>query len=252
MKYRRVKNEEELAGWEVYPTMVKPSDSQGQRGVFRVESPDELLEKLDTALSASRSRTVILEEVLKGPEVSANAFVVNGRVLVNEVSDRWVLAGYPGGIPRAHMLPAKRLNEVLNDTRALVEQCIYALGIENGPVYFQIILTPTEPRIVEITPRLDGCHLWRLIRNVTGIDLMDATFRLLAGQGVGDLKTREERNLRSLVFFYQAPGAPFFRGEHAPPADALYTEFYLKDGQIVPPVNGHLEKVGYYIKRGLP
>lgn len=196
-----------------------------------------------------------LEEVLEGPEASVNLFVVNGEAIVNEISDRLVVLDYPGGIPRGHILPAQSASaEILEDTRKLAVQCVEALGIENGPVYFQMKLTPLGPRIIEIAPRLDGCHIWRLIREVRGIDLMEASFRLLSGETLGDLRGEEKPDLprASLMFFLQSPGEVFSQSNHVAPRDALYTEYYLQEGQVVPTVNGHLEKVGYYIMRGAP
>ncbi|TVR84784.1 MAG: ATP-grasp domain-containing protein [Rhodospirillales bacterium] len=252
--YRVVSDAGDIDGWDHFPAIIKPTDSQGQRGVFQVESRAEAKERLSAALAASRGGQVILEERLDGPEVSANVFVLDGRVVVNEISDRLVVADFPGGIPRGHVIPAQSAPApVLAQARALVEQCVGALGITNGPAYFQMKLTVSGPRIIEITPRLDGCHLWRLLRHTHGVDLLDASFRILAGEPVADAITPRSRiEGCSLMFFLQPPGEVFQRADHPAPAEALHTEYYLDDGQVVPPVNGYLEKVGYTICRGQP
>ena len=253
IRYRRVRTHADVEGWSTFPVMVKPADSQGQRGIFRAESLPEIMNRLGETIAVSRSGTVILEEVLEGPEVSANIFVVEGKVVVNEISDRSVVANFPGGIPRGHVLPSGMASaEVLSKTRKLVDQCIAVLGIKEGPVYFQMKLTSSGPRIIEITPRLDGCHIWRLIREVRGIDLMDASFRLLSGEALGDLGGTQQLETGSLMFFLQPPGEKFFEANHPAPDDALHTEYYLRNGQVVPTVNGHLEKVGYYITKRMP
>jgi len=43
-----------------YPLVMKPVDSQGQRGIFQLESIDEVLQHIDTTLSFSRSNKVLL------------------------------------------------------------------------------------------------------------------------------------------------------------------------------------------------
>ncbi|MGD7036993.1 ATP-grasp domain-containing protein [Methylotuvimicrobium buryatense] len=253
VNYRVIKDATDIQGWDFYPAMLKPTDSQGQRGISRVESYEDITNNLDSALNASRTGIAILEEVLEGPEVSVNAFVVDGQVVLSEVSDRWVLSGYPGGIPQAHILPTQKATNILiKETKNLVKQCIHALDIKNGPVYFQIILTSQGPRIVEITPRLDGCHMWRLIKEVTGYDLLDASFRLLTGKPIKPFVGYEEFSVSSLVFLYQAPNTEFLKNNHHLPSDVLYKEYYFQEGQRVPAINGQMEKVGYYIKRGLP
>jgi len=183
VSYRQLRRRADAAAWNHFPAIVKPADSQGQRGVCRADTMGELLRCLEPALAASRSATAIVEELLEGPEVSANVFVVDGTIVVNELSDRLVVADFPGGIPRGHVLPAQCASEAdLAQARSLAGQCIGALGIENGPAYLQMKITSCGPRVVEITPRLDGCHIWRLIREARGIDLLAARFQLLSGE----------------------------------------------------------------------
>ena len=254
IEYKLVQSVSHLDGWGCFPAVIKPTDSQGQRGVFEVASRSEVEERLPAALRASRCGTVILEEFLFGPEISGNVFVYEGRVVVNEISDRLVVPNYPGGIPRGHVIPARSaFGSLLPQAKQLIEQCIEALGITDGPVYFQMKLTAGGPRIIEITPRLDGCHLWRLIRQTHGIDLLDASFRLLVGESAHNgFASERPADCHSLMFFLHPPGEVFRRADHPAPDDALYREYYLQDGEVVPPVNGYLEKVGYYIRRGLP
>ncbi len=253
VRYQKIQNLSDAATWAHYPAIMKPTDSQGQRGIARVASFEDIQNNLDSALNASRSRTAILEEMLDGPEVSVNAFVINGQIVFIEISDRKVLADYPGGIPYAHVLPTQVASpDAVNETKKLVERCIHVLGIQNGPVYFQIILGLDGPRIVEITPRLDGCHMWRLIKAAIGIDLLDMTFRLLEGDQSSRFYPDRQHQLLSLIFLYQAPGTEFSTQHHHLPADVVYREFYFNEGQRVSVINGHMEKVGYYIKQGQP
>jgi biotin carboxylase len=246
--HRGVQGAADLQGWDRFPAVLKPSDSQGQRRVYRVDTPAEVADRLDSVLAASRTRTAIVEEHLDGPEVSANVLVVDGAIAVEVVTDRHVVPGLPGGIPQAHVAPTRQASPAaLRATQALVEQCVAALGIRSGPVYFQIKLSDHGPRIVEIAPRLDGCHLWRLLREVTGVDLLDATFRLLAGDAPDLVPEPARADTATLRFFLDAPGATFSRARH-PASDAGHTEYYLEDGQTVPAVNGVLEKVGYCLE----
>src|SRR6266581_4521959 len=60
-----------------FPAVLKPADSGGQRGVFRVESIDEIDAHLHEALAASPTGEAILEEFVDGIEM-------NGIVLARE------------------------------------------------------------------------------------------------------------------------------------------------------------------------
>jgi biotin carboxylase len=247
--YRAVRNDGDLGTWDVFPAMIKPTDSQGQRGVMFAKTPKELQTGLQTALQFSASQTAVVEEFLEGPEISVNAFVSNGELVCSFVSDRVVLERYPGGIPLGHVLPSRHCTgSLLTETRALVAQCLMALGIRNGPVYFQLKLTSRGPKVVEITPRLDGCHLWRLIRTVYGVDLMKTSFDWLSGQALGPFNQRDVGATADLVFFMAPPGQRFHASAHSIPEDAIHAEYYYQNGQVVAPVNGHMEKVGFFIR----
>src|SRR5262249_30857587 len=71
-----------------FPAVLKPVDSGGQRGLFKVESPDQLRLHLDDALAFSRSGEAILEEFVDGPELNALIAVRGGEPTTLTLSDR--------------------------------------------------------------------------------------------------------------------------------------------------------------------
>ena len=52
-----------------FPCVVKPPDRQGQRGLGVVQSADELRPAFERALAAAREQTVLVEELVEGPEL---------------------------------------------------------------------------------------------------------------------------------------------------------------------------------------
>jgi biotin carboxylase len=250
IRHRKVCGQGDLDGWTCFPAMVKPVDNQGQRGVFLANSMEEAMAGIDGSLKFSPSRTLIIEEFLEGPEVSVNTFVLNGETVFNEVSDRLVVEGYAGGIPRGHIYPAAHCPQaVLPEVKQLTASCNRELAIQNGPVYYQAILTKDGPRIVEVTPRLDGCHMWRLIKTVSGVDLLDASISYLFGDEPPDLCVKTGLQSHYLGFYFCPSNEIFHRANYILPKDAGHLELYYAEGETVRPINGQLEKVGYYIER---
>ena len=101
------------------------------------------------------------------------------------VSDRLVWDEYPGGLIRKHVIISKYENDKLVSERIrnLCEQTIEAVKIKNGPCYYQIKVDQDGfPYLIEVTPRLDGCHLWKLIRYSTGVDLIQSSLDMLKGK----------------------------------------------------------------------
>ncbi len=249
--FARVRSPGDLIGWECYPAVLKPADAAGQRGVLVVGSAAEAGAGLESALSFSASGEAIIEEFLDGPEVSANAFVRGGRVVACLVSDRLVLEGYPGGLPRAHVLPSQAATPLqVAAVQALVADLVAALGIRQGPVYAQLKLTSRGPRLIEASPRLDGCYLWRLVRAAAGLDLLAAAADLLGG-AEPQLRPLGEPRPHTLQMRHRAPGVVFGEADGEVPAGAVARGGHYRPGETVRPVNGLMETVGWYLVPGV-
>lgn len=254
ISYARIRDENDIDQWATYPAIVKPVDSQGQRGVFLALNKDDVIGQMGDSLEYSSSRTLIIEEYLDGSEVSVNVFVIDGRIAFIAISDRLVVKGYAFGIPKAHVFPSNVCSR--EDTSAIycvVQKCIDAIGVIQGPIYFQIKIASNGPQVIEITPRLDGCHLWRIIKMATGVDLLQASIDLLGCGGAFQLSANPTFMRYRLIFFLCPPGREFrsenFSIDVHREKEEYYYEFYYKDGDIIRPINGKLEKVGYYIER---
>lgn len=242
---------EEALTYTDFPGMMKPVDSQGQRGCFRVDSAEDIKKHFETSLDYSIEGKVIIEEFIDGPEVSVNAYMQNGKMKFAIVSDRYAFDEYPGGIIREHRVPSSFADK---ETRAktidLAARIADRLGITDGPCYYQIKLKDgKEPVILEVTPRLDGCHMWNLIKHYCGADLLDACFRhLLNGESVLDGEYVQPEEEYSLEFMSMEPNSGFDHSKFNTDG-AEYVCCYYKDGDRVLKINGYIEKCGYMIRK---
>ena len=89
-----------------FPCVIKAPDRQGQRGLTLVGSADEVEEAVKIALDASRSATLLVEELVPGREVTVNAFSVGGRFTPLTVTDRLVAEPPAFGVALAHVWPS--------------------------------------------------------------------------------------------------------------------------------------------------
>lgn len=249
----KARSMEDCAGWTSYPCMVKPADAQGQRGVAKVLSPEGFEAALANAISLSPSGTAIVEAWLEGVEISYNVLVADGRVVVNEVSERLVHGDHLVGVPRGHLIPPVAVDaEVCAQGAALVEAVTAMLKVRDGTLYFQMKVTPEGPRIIEIAPRLDGCHIWRLMKLAREVDFLDLAVRRLEGEEVAAAAAGvPAKGVYELMFQQAAPGSIFQASDFPKPDDALYHEYRYEDGETILPINGRLEVVGYYVRKRL-
>ncbi len=248
--YKRVQSIEEAKEWDIFPCVVKPADSQGQRGVELVYSDEYFHQIIDTAIENSASETAILEEYLDGVEVSTNIIVQNSKVLVNEFTERLVHGTDYFGLPKGHSIPVRNVPQAqIDEASKMVEALIHALQLVNAVLYIQLIITKKGPRIVEVAPRLDGCHIWRLLRTAKDYDLRDYAIKCLLGQPI-----RHERNDNPenyTLVFHQLNTDEVFSTKHMQlPKGTLFNEYRYSDGEAIVPINGSLEVVGYYIYKG--
>jgi biotin carboxylase len=70
-----------------FPAVIKPVKSSGQRGVFRLDSFDDLEAHLPAALGASTRREAILERYHEGAEVNTLLVANRGEVRLITASD---------------------------------------------------------------------------------------------------------------------------------------------------------------------
>ena len=251
--FRRVTAVDQAAGWDHFPCIVKPADAQGQRGVVRLDGPEGLDAAVAEALPMSHTGTAIIEGFLDGIEVSCNVMLSDGVTRLKVLSERLVHAGIAVGLPQGHLIPAVHVPPAAQaQAIALVDAIIAAFvadcGFTAGVLYFQMIMTPDGPRVVEIAPRLDGCHMWRLIRATQGADLIAMAVDALLGLPVASHTARYDIPAQELMFQQMPPGAAFDPAAFPVPPAASHHEYRYQPGQTVRAVNGRLEVVGYYVR----
>ncbi|MDJ0663492.1 MAG: ATP-grasp domain-containing protein [Acidimicrobiia bacterium] len=250
--HRSLSSIDDLEGFATFPAIVKPSDSQGQRGITVVESPAAAGEAVIAALGQSSSGTAIIEEWLDGPEISVHAFVVDGAVRFFLPSDRLVWEGDLIGVAAGHVLPAHTLDPATEpEVRNIVESFVSAFAVVTGPLYFQMKLTPRGPRIIEVASRFDGCHLWRLILQHTGFNLMEAAFDLLTGEPWRDPEPFDDTTTDSLFFHLGPPGRAFHAADYPTSGNVTFSEIQVDEGALPRDANGVVCRMGYYMKTEL-
>jgi biotin carboxylase len=150
------------------PCVVKPVDRQGQKGLSVVETRGGLARAIAAALEESRSTVVMVEELVPGPELTVNAFSLDGVFHPLTVTDRITGEGPAFGVALVHAWPSKHAVDAAVDA---ARRAAEAVGVANGPTYTQVVLGPDGPRVMELAARLGGGHDAELCRLALGIDL---------------------------------------------------------------------------------
>ncbi|MFE9909856.1 ATP-grasp domain-containing protein [Streptomyces clavifer] len=194
-----------------YPLVVKPVDLCAGMLVRRVDDETELAAACDAlagfpvnARGQLRTPHILLEEFLRGPEVSVETVSYAGTTHVVGVTDKSV-GGAPAFIETGHMFPAALGPDDLAAATGTALRAGAALGLDDVVAHTEIKLTPDGPRVVEVNPRPAGNRITELVRHVTGIDLAAACVDVALGREP-DLR-RRDTGLRSAAIGFLVPEA---------------------------------------------
>jgi biotin carboxylase len=167
-----------------FPCVIKAPDRQGQRGLTLVGSAEEVAEAVRIALDASRSATLLVEQLVPGREVTVNAFSAGGHFHPLTVTDRLTAALPAFGVALTHAWPSELEPAEIGAVIEAASAAARAVGIENGPSYTQVLLGPDGPRVGELAARLGGGHDAELCRVALGVDLNGAALSAALGEDV--------------------------------------------------------------------
>jgi biotin carboxylase len=193
------------------------------------------------ARRAARGGRVVFEAFVPGPEVTVNAFSVDGRFVPVAVTAREHFDGAPG-VAQRHVYPSG-----LDDAAAAAaaEAAAHALGIRNGPSYTQLILSPEGPRIMEVAARLGGGHDSEICRLGAGVDLAAEAVRAALGMPVAADALEPHPSGACVIEFLRAPEGELVSAEG--PAEAT---FYHAPGHRYGPLRTATDRAGYVITQG--
>ncbi|MBY5161956.1 ATP-grasp domain-containing protein [Salsipaludibacter albus] len=212
MADQQVLGPDDEPGHVALPVVVKPADSQGQRGVTRVDDRIDLDGAIADARSHSRAGTVVVERFLDGPEITANAWVEDDGIVLLAVNDRVTVNPSPHlGIAHRHVHPTRHASpDLFARLDDLLDRIATAYGMRTGPLYVQLILTSRGPVVVEAAARVGGGHETSLFPLVAGSGVEDRLVDLaLTGSCEPwdhDMRTAAELRSAGVTFVLGWPG----------------------------------------------
>ncbi|HEX3453407.1 MAG TPA: ATP-grasp domain-containing protein [Gaiellaceae bacterium] len=191
-----------------FPCVVKAPDLQGQKGLALVQSEDGLEEAFDQARGLARSSVVMVEELVDGPEITVNAFSVEGRFHPLTVTDRVVAEPPAFGVALAHVWPSELRSETVEAAVRLAKQAAEAIGVRDGPTYTQVLIGADGPRVGELAARLGGGHDAELCDAAVGVDLNRLAIAAALGERIyeGGLVPDELAGGACVRFLVPEPG----------------------------------------------
>lgn len=195
-----------------FPAMIKPVDSSGSRGVFKINGAEELERYFDRSLSFSHEKSVIVEGFIRGREYIADGLAIDRRYLQTDLGIKEYFRKENLFISKMCMFSSARsINDpaelaVLETDRAVVE----GFGLEFGLTHGEYIVGEDDGKayLVEVAARGGGLYISSdLTPRACGINTNDILIDFVVeGKSVPVEKLSLTEGVSAWVCFELAPG----------------------------------------------
>ena len=239
------------------PAVLKPADSGGQRGVFRLETADDLEQHLHVALGESPTEEAIIEAYVEGLELNGLVIVRDGEAFPLTLSDRLRPPGIGFGVGWIHVYPATIYADQLEEAERVAVHAVRALGLRDGIAFPQLLATyDGRVLVIEVAARIPGGQMADLARHAVGVDLVEIALLQALGEEVPDEIARPRFMQPLAIRFLTASPGPLPTGTvteigslekvSAFPG-VVQADLYLSLGETIRPVQLDGDRRGYVI-----
>jgi Biotin carboxylase len=235
-----------------FPLIIKPVDAFSSRGVYKVNSFDELLTYVAHSSHYSTNGDYLIEEFIAGTEYSVETITFKGKTHTVQFTEKYITP-YPQTVEVGHLQPAIISNSQKNIIELVVSNAIKALGIDNSASHTELKLTNDGVKIIEIGARLGGDFIGSyLTKASTGVNMDKAAIQVALGQ-MPDLTPT--KNAVSLIRYIELPVGR--KVIDVLPIDEIlaiscvrYAHIFVKAGDIIKPIEHSAMRPACFIVAG--
>ena len=237
------------------PFVMKPLDSQGQRGIYLVKSKKEIRKKIDDTLSFSRKDEILVESFYKNQEITISGWVYDKKVKIFTIADRATFQTNDKiGICVGHEYPSKHLKKYRKDIEKITKKIVKGFKIKNGPIYFQYLVGDKGIKVNEIACRIGGAYEDKAIPYLKNIDILSQMIEIsLTGKNKKiSINKNENKYLSTQLFFaksgkvdYVTPIKKILQDENV--LDCFYD---IKKGDNLEKIKNASQRIGYLMIKG--
>jgi biotin carboxylase len=243
-----------------FPAVLKPADSGGQRGLFLLESRDDLERHLHAALAESPTGEAILEEYTDGLELNGLVVARGGTPSPLLLSDRLRPRGVGFGVGWIHAYPSRLFGDAIDEAERVALRAVRTLGLRDGIAFPQLIVSGDgKAVVVEVAARIPGGQMADLAFHALGVDLVEIALLQALGRDVPDELALPRFSKPTAIRFLTAQPGPLPVGRVKKIGDldrvlaapgVVQADVFLQEGETIRPVRLDGDRRGYVIATG--
>lgn len=190
-----------------FPVIVKPSDSQGSRGINKVEDKAGLANAIQEAFSYSKRGSVVVEDFFEGREVVCEGFTIGGEYYPVAFGDRKYFELEDKFIPSQTIFPSSISMEIKNKIIDNERKIASILKPSFGTTHSEYLVNEATGEFVVVESALRGGGVYiasDLIPLSVGVDLTKVLFLCMTGrteEAVAELTNKCERASAYICFY---------------------------------------------------
>lgn len=186
-----------------FPLVIKPANCNSSKGVVRVDDIEKMEIAIKNALEMSRTRQAIVEEFVFGNELSVDAVVVNGKVVILTVSDLYKVEKKDGFVIYRAICPANISCVIFEKIKKIGQDIADAFELMNAPMLIQMIEKEGELFVIEFSARTGGGEKHHMIQKKCGINIINETVDMMLGNEINvDFQKNDIYILNEFVYCY--------------------------------------------------
>lgn len=166
-------DEKELGKFH-FPVVMKPVNGYGSRGIYVVNSIEEIRKLFDQVSQySSFADDILVEEYNSGYEFNMMNWLADGEVYTLGLADREKSEEIQGTVPHVSRIcyPSRMLDKVYTEAKKIVKKVADFTGIQTGPISMQFFYAPEKGiEVCECAGRLFG-YEHELVTLGSGFDI---------------------------------------------------------------------------------
>ncbi len=177
-----------------FPIIVKPVDSSGSKGVSRIDQNEKADDKLQLAMSFSRSQKIIVEEFVEkyGYQIAGDGLSINGKLVFRSfANDHFNPECVNPFVPISASFPYNMPQEIHEKVHKEIQRLLTLLKMQNSTYNFDMRIDKNyNVYLMEIAPRDGGNYIPQIIKYGTGVDLVEYSIKCAMGENIKNISLK--------------------------------------------------------------